>query len=578
MSAGMCLALVLGARRTSGYVGQVVDSIVARGDVRLQALIVPQSGARLPSAARPRSSATTQVVASTLLRAEAAMLRAVPRLPAFMREYAQAVRCDTVDLSTRFERTVEVDPARAMPSLTDVDVVLVVGSWTPPGLVSASGDAVVLQLVPGGFEDPDGVLTGFAEACAGVDRTPVRLWRLLSDDGRRSCLVDGLTRTRPLFSLNQAALWGRAHSIVHAALGDCATKRFGPTTSESVSASVEPATPVTLGSVLGYPLRTAARVLRLAAARRRGSKRWHVGFGPTGSISGETFAVPIAPPGLWWADPLLFRHPVTGAVHCFVEEFDEALGRAHVAVLERSDAGWRRLGVALKEPFHLSFPFVFGYRGEVYMCPETCGARGIFVYRCEEYPLRWARVATLMTGVSATDTVLFPHGDRWWMLANIDRAPIPDHQSELHVFHADSPLSGAWHPIPGNPIKVDSHGARNGGLVIDAAGIHRMGQVQSFESYGRQMNVYRIVRLDELGYEEVLEHRVEVPGDAGVIGFHTYSAIDGLATVDFTCREEPPPVRAVERLLAAFRTAGAIRHRGQAGTVQPPDDRSSSAP
>jgi hypothetical protein len=50
-----------------------------------------------------------------------------------------------------------------------------------------------------------------------------------------------------------------------------------------------------------------------------------------------------------------------------------------------------------------------------------------------------------MGEVSATDTLLVPHEDQWWMLLNLYRADCPDHQLELHLFHADSSLSTDWH-------------------------------------------------------------------------------------------------------------------------------------
>lgn len=187
----------------------------------------------------------------------------------------------------------------------------------------------------------------------------------------------------------------------------------------------------------------------------------------------------------------------------------------------------------------MSFPYLFEFEGKLYMCPETSEARSISVYRCEAFPLGWVHAATLMTDVSAADTVIFERGQRWWMLSSIDRAPNPDHQSELHAFHADSPLSDRWQPVPGNPVKADCHGARNGGLSVDGPTVRRIGQVQSFEMYGKQVSVYSITRLDEGGFEEECLGTIEPPPGSGAIGMHTYSSVADLVAVDLVGKEQP---------------------------------------
>ena len=118
------------------------------------------------------------------------------------------------------------------------------------------------------------------------------------------------------------------------------------------------------------------------------------------------------------------------------------------------------------------------------------------------------------------------------MLSNIDYAPNPDHQSELHAFYADSPLSDRWRPVPGNPVTVDCHGARNGGLSVEGSTVRRTGQVQSFEMYGKEVNLYEITRLDQGGFNEQCIGRIRPPAGVGAVGIHTYSSASDLVAVD----------------------------------------------
>lgn len=532
------LGLLVESPTVSRYVLDLLDALVARADVRLGTVFVCAPTRRF-SRAPPSSwrGATIAGVATAWLRLEVALLRTIGRFSGTVSRQAGHVRTGRGDVSQRFERTIAIGPGSTPPPSVraDVDLVVVLGGSLPAQAHRWIGAAEVIRLELGGTAALASPLVGFLEADGGCDRTAVRLYRVARDGRRDVCLVDGMNRTRPLFSLNQAAIWGRGISLVLAHLANRGGDRAAGRCVSSEAGDAGTADAPSIGRLLAYPVRAMARVAGAAMSGLRGARHWSVAFAASDTVApepGRGFTVVPAPQGTWWADPVLYRHAATGGLYCFVEEFDVGAGRAHISVLGHGEQGWRRLGVALKEPFHLSFPFVFDYQGGIYMCPETSAAGGIFVYRCTAFPLVWTRVATLMTGLSATDTVLFEHGQRWWMLTNIDRAPNPDHQSELHAFHADSPLSDHWSPVPGNPVKVDCHGARNGGLLVEGSTICRVGQVQSFAMYGRALDVYRITRLDESRFEEEPIARITPAPGGSVAGVHTYSRVAGQTAVD----------------------------------------------
>lgn len=50
-------------------------------------------------------------------------------------------------------------------------------------------------------------------------------------------------------------------------------------------------------------------------------------------------------------------------------------------------AAWQHLGTALSETWHLSYPFVFLYQGEVYMLPEGYQVRAAVAGRATRSPL-----------------------------------------------------------------------------------------------------------------------------------------------------------------------------------------------
>ncbi len=538
------LGLLVDSPIVSRYVVDLLDALDAHFEVRRVALVacaVPPASAAHPAARGP--GAAIAVAARTLLRGEALLLRTIGRFSSAVARRARGVRTGELDISEWFERSVALAPgSEAAHRVPDVDLFLALGNWVPPEADFAAGGADLIQLEIGGRPLQNGLLAGFAEADAGLDQTAVCLFRMHRDARPRRCLVRGRNRTRPLFSLNQAASWGRAISLVISYIAD---RDRGRALEGSDDADVpDSASDVApgLGRILAYPLRVAWRGARVGVGMLRGQRHWSVAIASTGAaapVPWQAFQVIARRTACGTRIRFLYRHPVTGIAYCFVEEFDQAAGRAHISVLEQSGNGWQRLGVAIREPFHMSFPYVFEYEGKLHMCPETSEARCISVYRCESFPLGWVHAATLMTDVSAADTVIFQRGQRWWMLSNIDRAPNPDHQSELHAFHADSPLSDRWQPVPGNPVKADCHGARNGGLSVDGSTVRRIGQVQSFEMYGKQVNVYSITRLDEGGFEEECLGTIAPPLGSGAIGMHTYSSVADLVAVDLVGRKQP---------------------------------------
>src|SRR6202011_4275336 len=151
----------------------------------------------------------------------------------------------------------------------------------------------------------------------------------------------------------------------------------------------------------------------------------------------------------------------------YVEYYDFLTNRGSIAVYELSNESASRGGTALVEDFHLSFPYLFEYEGELYMCPESAEKRQIRIYKCISFPLEWKLEKMVMEDVSAADTMIFNKDEKWWLFTNIDIAEIGDFCSELFIFSADSPLDDVWEPHPLNPIVVHGSCARNAGYVTD---------------------------------------------------------------------------------------------------------------
>ena len=86
------------------------------------------------------------------------------------------------------------------------------------------------------------------------------------------------------------------------------------------------------------------------------------------------------------ADPFVICR--NGKTYCFVEDFDYTQQRGCIDVYELTDGGGIRLGIALEEDFHLSFPTCSSI-GAISICVQNRRKTGDKDYKCIEFPLRW---------------------------------------------------------------------------------------------------------------------------------------------------------------------------------------------
>ena len=209
-------------------------------------------------------------------------------------------------------------------------------------------------------------------------------------------------------------------------------------------------------------------------------------------------------------------------------------GEGTLRVYEITETGSTRIGTALEEKFHLSFPFIFEYRGEIFMCPETSENRDIKIYRCIEFPLRWELEKIVMKELSAADTMFLEHGGRWWMFTNIDVTGCGDHCSELFIFSSDSPFGDTWMSHSCNPVIVDASRARNGGFVRDGDALYRVSQRQGFDFYGKETAINEIVELTDSAYVESPICSITPTFADNIVGTHHFHSNGNVTVFDFS--------------------------------------------
>jgi hypothetical protein len=255
---------------------------------------------------------------------------------------------------------------------------------------------------------------------------------------------------------------------------------------------------------------------------RKQKKVWSIGI-----YTGASPFSLSAPPGL--RNPVLTRHDVSdvGADfladpfmvqeadnwYMFFEIMDSQTKRGVIGLATSRDAlRWKYQQVVLTEPFHVSYPYVFKWRGHHYMLPETGRHGSIRLYRAARFPFVWSCFATFLPGPSA-DSSVFRHHGKWWLYS----CTTPYLHRTLRLYYSDR-LEGPWREHPKSPIvRSNNRFARPGGRVLKVGGsVIRYAQ-DCHSRYGSQVRAFRISELTTRAYreEEIEQSPVLTPAGSG---------------------------------------------------------------
>ena len=270
---------------------------------------------------------------------------------------------------------------------------------------------------------------------------------------------------------------------------------------------------------------------RLLDSRRL--EQWFLAFklsepeGPDSTVENLNYMEPLT--GRFWADP--FPIESEGTYYIFMEEFLYSIMKAHISVIEMdSDGRWKQPVKVLERDYHLSYPFLFQWDGQLYMMPETKRNGTIELYRCKELPLKWEFDRVIMENVQAVDATLHEVGGIWWLFCNIGGRDFSSND-ELHLFYAKTPF-GPWTPHKLNPVKSDVRSARPAGRLFNRDGnLYRPSQDCSVRM-GGAIVMNRIVRLTPDDFKEESVARIDPTWRKGILGTHTINTAGKLTVLD----------------------------------------------
>jgi hypothetical protein len=268
--------------------------------------------------------------------------------------------------------------------------------------------------------------------------------------------------------------------------------------------------------------------------------------------------LPPGPPFTFLADPFgLWRD---GTLHLFVEAYDYRTRHGVIDLVTFEGDAVRRETV-LREPWHLSYPFVFEAEGAVYMAPEAHRSGACTLYRAVDFPRRWEPVLRLELDAAAIDPTLFRHGGLWW-LAYSPTGPQSYKQGRLHLAFAER-LAGPWRTHRGNPVREDRSSSRPGGAPFVHQGALTLPVQDCVATYGAAIRLLTIRELTPERFAAEASAPIGPPASAAPFcdGLHTFSPCGELTLVDVKRTDRGPGGVAI----AAGRALGRWRRGSPAG-------------
>lgn len=305
-------------------------------------------------------------------------------------------------------------------------------------------------------------------------------------------------------------------------------------------------------------LRLLGRMLREQWTKRVRSEGWFIAFRRVQPVEDRNVAEDgltlLRPPaGHFYADP--FAIDKNDKTYIFFEDYCYASQKAAISfVVIDSNGKCSSPDVALEEEYHLSFPSLFEWDGEIYLLPETKDNRTVQLYRAIEFPHRWELSHVLLQNVSAVDSTLLRYENKFWLFTCglNSRHPWFDGDDELFLFSADS-LNGPWAAHPKNPIVADVRNCRSAGQIMQWGNQLIRPAQDCAAHYGSAVVFNHIEVLSDDSYRETPIARIArdwLPGNRGTHTFnrsHSYEVWDGRTLVGkfWKTRREPHFERAM---------------------------------
>ncbi len=254
--------------------------------------------------------------------------------------------------------------------------------------------------------------------------------------------------------------------------------------------------------------------------------RWQIAYRMPGM---EKYKLIPNPPWGWAADPFVIEYD--GQMYLFAELFLYKTERNGViGYCCYKDGRFTDWKVSMDRHWHLSYPNVFLYDDNIYMCPESYQLGEVVIYKLLNFPDKWEKVCTLLQNGKYADSTFLKYNNENYLFTYKHALNTTEGVLLLYKIEEGCKLSDP------QIISEDISIARPGGKIIyEGDKIIRVSQ-DSKGGYGSGL-VFSEIKSVWPQYEEKEIRRIsasDIEGDWSkkFIGIHTYNKAGMLEVID----------------------------------------------
>lgn len=226
---------------------------------------------------------------------------------------------------------------------------------------------------------------------------------------------------------------------------------------------------------------------------------WKVGL--MDKLAGDKiYKIVHTPIGQWLADPFLYEYD--GQHYLFVEQYFNSKNRAGIGVYEIKDGNPINNSIIIDNPYHMSYPCVFFYKGNHYMIPESSSNQTIDLYVAEEFPQKWRHEKILVIGRRMVDTTVLVRKDAVYLITY-------ENDSNGWVLHSYLLNMDDYSLLKIGDTHYKTNVARPAGCFFEKDGkLYRPAQNCTIK-YGESLLIYEVTELSEKFYREEFAYEIK---------------------------------------------------------------------
>ncbi len=235
----------------------------------------------------------------------------------------------------------------------------------------------------------------------------------------------------------------------------------------------------------------------------------------------------------WYADPILYKFE--DEIYMFYEAYNKKINRGEIGVAKIIENKIVEQRIIIKEPFHMSYPFVFSFKNKIYMIPETSSVKKLLLYESVRFPNEWKLTKVLLDNIELSDATILKLRDKLYVFASKVLSYNP-YSDELLLYTVDNEFNLI--PHKNNPIITDNEFSRPAGKVLKNNGnLLRVSQDCSNGGYGKALKFNEIIEISDKVYHEknissILPDDIPIKFQKKLTGTHTYGRCDDFEVID----------------------------------------------